>query len=174
MLEEYEHARRRGAPILAEVLGFGMSGDAYHISAPSEDGDGGVRAMRAALANAGLQPEDVDYINAHGTGTPTGDRAESIAVKTVFGDHVRRLAVSSTKSMTGHLLGAAGSLEFGISVLACVNSVVPPTINLDEPDEDNDLDYVPHEAREQPVRVALSNSFGFGGTNACLVIGVAP
>ncbi len=174
VLEEYEHARRRGAPILAEVLGFGMSGDAYHISAPSEDGDGGIRVMRAALKNAQLSPESVDYINAHGTGTPSGDRAETVAIKAVFGDHARRLAVSSTKSMTGHLLGAAGSLEFGIAVLACVNGVIPPTINLDNPDDDNDLDYVPHVAREQPVRVALSNSFGFGGTNGCLAVGRAP
>jgi 3-oxoacyl-[acyl-carrier-protein] synthase II len=174
MLEEYEHARRRGAPIMAEVLGFGMSGDAYHISAPSEDGDGGARVMRATLRNAQLAPESVDYINAHGTGTPSGDRAETIAIKAVFGDHARRLAVSSTKSMTGHLLGAAGSLEFGISVLACAEGVIPPTINLDQPDDDSDLDYVPHEARDQPVRVALTNSFGFGGTNACLAVGRAP
>ncbi len=171
VLEEYEHARRRGATILAEVLGFGMSSDAYHISAPSDDGDGAVRVMRAALADARMDPDRIDYINAHGTATPVGDRIETIAVKEVFGDHARRLAVSSTKSMTGHLLGAAGGLEFAISVLAIREGCVPPTINLDEPDPENDLDYVPHTAREMPVRVALTNSFGFGGTNACLVIG---
>jgi 3-oxoacyl-[acyl-carrier-protein] synthase II len=171
VLEEYEHARRRGATILAEVLGFGMSSDAYHISAPSDDGDGAMRVMRAALADARLDPEDIDYINAHGTSTPVGDRIETIAIKNVFREHARRLMVSSTKSMTGHLLGAAGGLEFAISVLAIREGCVPPTINLDEPDPENDLDYVPHTAREVPVRVALTNSFGFGGTNACLVVG---
>ncbi len=171
VVEELEHARRRGAPILAEVLGFGMSSDAYHISAPSEDGAGAIRVMRVALADAGIAPEEVDYINAHGTSTPAGDRVETIAVKGVFGNHAPRLMVSSTKSMTGHLLGAAGGFEFGISVLALVNGIVPPTINLDNPDPENDLDYVPHEAREAPLRIALSNSFGFGGTNACLVVG---
>ncbi len=171
ILEELEHARRRGAPILAEVLGFGMSGDAYHISAPCEDGDGAIRVMRATLEDAGLVPEDVDYINAHGTGTPLGDRVETLAIKQVFGDHAKRLAVSSTKSMTGHLLGAAGALELAVSVLAVDRGVVPPTINLDEPEPENDLDYVPHTARELPVRVALTNSFGFGGTNACLAVG---
>ncbi len=171
VLEELEHALRRGAPIVAEVLGFGMSSDAYHISAPSEDGDGGVRVMRAALHDAGLTPEQVDYVNAHGTSTPAGDIAETLAIKKVFGDHARRLAVSSTKSMTGHLLGAAGGLEFGVSALAIANGVIPPTINLDDPDPENDLDYVPHTAREQEVGVALTNSFGFGGTNACLVVG---
>jgi 3-oxoacyl-[acyl-carrier-protein] synthase II len=171
VLEEYEHARRRGATILAEVLGFGMSSDAYHISAPSDDGDGAMRVMRAALADARLDPEDIDYINAHGTSTPVGDRIETIAIKNVFREHARRLMVSSTKSMTGHLLGAAGGLEFAISVLAIREGCVPPTINLDEPDPENDLDYVPHTAREFPVRVALTNSFGFGGTNACLVVG---
>jgi 3-oxoacyl-[acyl-carrier-protein] synthase II len=171
VLEELEHARRRGAPILAEVLGFGMSGDAYHISAPCEDGDGAARVMRATLDDAGLAPEDVDYINAHGTATPLGDRVETLAVKRVFGEHARRLAISSTKSMTGHLLGAAGAFEAAVGVLAVHHGVVPPTINLDEPDPENDLDYVPHTAREMPVRVALSNSFGFGGTNACLAVG---
>jgi 3-oxoacyl-[acyl-carrier-protein] synthase II len=171
VLEEYEHARRRGATILAEVLGFGMSSDAYHISAPSDDGDGAMRVMRAALADARLDPEHIDYINAHGTSTPVGDRIETIAIKNVFREHARRLMVSSTKSMTGHLLGAAGGLEFAISVLAIREGCVPPTINLDEPDPENDLDYVPHTAREVPVRVALTNSFGFGGTNACLVVG---
>jgi 3-oxoacyl-[acyl-carrier-protein] synthase II len=174
MLEEYEHAKRRGASILAEVLGFGMSSDAYHISAPSETGDGAIRVMRAALADAGLGPETVDYINAHGTSTPVGDRIETIAIKTVFGDHAKKVMVSSTKSMTGHLLGAAGGLEFGISVLAIRDGIVPPTVNLDHPDPENDLDYVPHTARESEVRIALTNSFGFGGTNACLVVGRAP
>ncbi len=171
VLEELEHARRRGAPILAEVLGFGMSADAHHISAPAEDGDGAIRAMQAALDDARISPDAVDYINAHGTSTPLGDRVETIAVKAVFAEHARRVMMSSTKSMTGHLLGAAGGLEFGISVLAVAKGVVPPTINLDHPDPENDLDYVPHTARETPVRFALSNSFGFGGTNACLVVG---
>jgi 3-oxoacyl-[acyl-carrier-protein] synthase II len=171
VIEELEHARRRGAPILAEVLGFGMSSDAFHISAPSEDGDGAIRCMRAALADARLNPEDVDYINAHGTSTPSGDIAETIAIKGVFGDHARKLMISSTKSMSGHLLGAAGGFEFGVSVLAVNRGVVPPTINLDSPDPENDLDYVAHQAREAPIRVALSNSFGFGGTNGCLLVG---
>jgi len=171
ILEEYEHARQRGAPILAEVLGFGMSGDAYHISAPSEDGDGAIRAMRAALQDAGLRPDQVGYVNAHGTSTPAGDPIEVIAVKAVFGDHARRLMVSSTKSMTGHLLGAAGGLEFGISVLVVARGIVPPTINLDQPEPDDDLDHVPHHAREATIRNVLTNSFGFGGTNACLVVG---
>jgi 3-oxoacyl-[acyl-carrier-protein] synthase II len=171
ILEELEHARRRGAPILAEVLGFGMSSDAFHISAPSEDADGAIRVMRAAIQDAGLRPDQVDYINAHGTSTPAGDRVETIAIKGVFGDHAKKVMASSTKSMTGHLLGAAGGFEFGVSVLTLVNGVVPPTINLDEPNPEDDLDYVPHEAREGPVKVALTNSFGFGGTNACLVVG---
>ena len=170
LLEELEHARRRGAPILAEVVGFGMSSDAYHISAPSEDGDGAIRAMRAALDDARLNPEDVDYVNAHGTSTPAGDTVETIAIKSVFGDHARELMVSSTKSMSGHLLGAAGGFEFAIAVLAVDRGVVPPTINLDHPDPENDLDYVPHTAREATVRIALSNSFGFGGTNGCLLV----
>ena len=171
ILEEYEHARRRGAPIMAEVLGLGMSSDAFHISAPSEDADGAIRVIRSALEDASLNIEDVDYINAHGTSTPAGDVVETIAVKAVFGDHADRLMISSTKSMTGHLLGAAGGFEFGITVLALVNGVVPPTINLDEPDPANDLDYVPHTAREVDLNVALTNSFGFGGTNACLAVG---
>lgn len=171
ILEELEHARRRGAPILAEVLGFGMSSDAFHISAPCEDGDGAIRVMRQALEDAHIRPDQVDYINAHGTSTPLGDRVETIAIKGVFGDHARDVMVSSTKSMTGHLLGAAGGFEFGVSVLAINNGVVPPTINLDNPEPEDDLDHVPHTAREAPVRVALSNSFGFGGTNACLVVG---
>ena len=171
MLEEFEHAKRRGAPILAEVLGFGMTSDAYHISAPSEDGDGAKRVMRCALDDAGLNPEDVDYINAHGTATPAGDVVETRALKGVFGEYAKQVMVSSTKSMTGHLLGASGGLEFGIIVLSLVNGIVPPTINLDEPDAENDLDYVPHTARDAKINVALTNSFGFGGTNACLAIG---
>ncbi|MFV2072852.1 MAG: beta-ketoacyl-ACP synthase II [Thermoanaerobaculales bacterium] len=171
ILEEYERARRRGAPILAEVLGLGMSSDAFHISAPSEDADGAIRVIRSALEDASLNIEDIDYINAHGTSTPAGDVVETMAVKAVFGDHADRLMISSTKSMTGHLLGAAGGFEFGITVLALVNGVVPPTINLDEPDPANDLDYVPHTAREVDLNVALTNSFGFGGTNACLAVG---
>ena len=171
ILEELEHARRRGAPILAEVLGFGMSSDAFHISAPCEDGDGAIRVMRQALEDARVRPDQVDYINAHGTSTPLGDRVETIAIKAVFGEDAHTVMVSSSKSMTGHLLGAAGGFEFGVSVLAITNGVVPPTINLDNPEPEDDLDYVPHTAREAPVRVALSNSFGFGGTNACLVVG---
>lgn len=171
ILEEYEHARKRGAPILAEALGFGMSADAYHISAPAEDGGGAIRAMQAALDDAGLNPEDVDYVNAHGTSTPAGDAVETIALRGVFGDHAKKLMISSTKSMTGHLLGAAGGLEFAISVMAVAEGIVPPTINLDEPDPGNDLDYVPHTARQAPVKIALTNSFGFGGTNGCLLVG---
>ncbi len=171
ILEELEHAKRRGAPILAEVLGFGMSSDAYHISAPSADGDGGARVMQAALDDAKLNPEDVDYINAHGTSTQHGDRVETIAIKTVFGDAAYNVAISSTKSMTGHLLGAAGGLEFSIAALSVAHDAVPPTINLDNPEPENDLDYVPHEARDMRVDVALTNSFGFGGTNACLIVG---
>ena len=171
ILEEYEHARRRGAHILGEILGFGMSGDAYHISAPSPDGDGAIRVMRTALDDAHLNPDQVDYVNAHGTSTPAGDPIEVVAVKGVFGEHARKVMVASTKSMTGHLLGAAGAYEFGVALLSLTRGVVPPTINLDEPDPGDDLDHVPHTAREADVRVALSNSFGFGGTNACLVVG---
>ena len=173
VLEELELARKRGAPILAEVLGFGMSADAFHISAPSEDGDGAIRCMQAALDDAKLNPEDVDYVNAHGTSTPAGDVVETVAVKGVFGSHADKIMVSSTKSMSGHLLGAAGGFEFGISVMAVKEGVVPPTINLDNPDPENDLDYVPHTAREVPIKIALTNSFGFGGTNGCLLIGAA-
>ncbi len=171
VLEEMEFARRRGAPILCEVLGIGMTGDAYHITAPCEDGDGAARVMAAALRDAGIAPEQVDYINAHGTSTPHGDRIETVAIKRVFGDHAYKLAVSSTKSATGHLLGAAGGLETGITALSVARDVVPPTLNLDNPDEGCDLDYVPYRARRQEVRVAMSNSFGFGGTNACIVLG---
>ncbi len=169
MLEEMEHARARGADILAELTGFGMSSDAYHITAPAEDGAGAAACMRAALSDAGLGPEDVDYINAHATSTPLGDLVETVAIKKVFGGHAGRVAVSSTKSMTGHLLGAAGALEALYCVLAIRDGVAPPTINLDNPSEGCDLDFVPHTAREMPIDVAMSNSFGFGGTNGCLV-----
>ena len=169
VLEELEHAKRRGAPIYVELVGYGMSADAFHITAPSEDGDGAVRVMALALEDAGVRPEEVDYINAHGTSTPHNDRLETLAIKTCFGDHARRLAISSTKSMTGHLLGAAGGLEAGIAALAVHHQQVPPTINLDNPGEGCDLDYVPHTSRRIPIRYALSNSFGFGGTNAALL-----
>jgi 3-oxoacyl-[acyl-carrier-protein] synthase II len=169
VLEELEHARARGANIVGELAGFGMSGDAYHMTAPPADGEGAARCMDVALKDAGLNPEDVDYINAHGTSTPLGDRAEYDAVKTVFGAHAHDLAISSTKSMTGHLLGAAGGSEAVFSVLSIRDGVIPPTINLHNPSEGCDLDYVPNVAREAPVNVALSNSFGFGGTNGTLV-----
>jgi 3-oxoacyl-[acyl-carrier-protein] synthase II len=169
ILEELEFARRRGAHIYAELVGYGMSADAYHITAPSEDGDGPYRVMRAALKSAGIEPGQVDYINAHGTSTPHGDKVETIAIKRCFGDLAKKVAVSSTKSMTGHLLGAAGGLEAGISVLAVHHQIAPPTINLDCADEACDLDYVPNQARRMPIEYALSNSFGFGGTNAALL-----
>jgi 3-oxoacyl-[acyl-carrier-protein] synthase II len=169
ILEELEHARARGASILAEVVGYGMSADAFHITAPPEDGNGAFRVMRTTLRDGGIEPPLVDYINAHGTSTPPNDRIETVAIKRTFGDHSRKLAISSTKSMTGHLLGAAGGLEAGITVLALRDQVVPPTINLDNPDPDCDLDYVPNSARQMKIEYALSNSFGFGGTNACLL-----
>ncbi|MDX1571034.1 MAG: beta-ketoacyl-ACP synthase II [Xanthomonadales bacterium] len=169
VVEEYERARARGADIYAELIGFGMSGDAFHMTAPPEGGAGAAQCMRAALRDAGLNPEEVDYINAHGTSTQVGDRAETDAVKSCFGDHASRLPVSSTKSMTGHLLGAAGGVEAIFSILALRDGIIPPTINLDDPDEGCDLDYVPHTAREAQLNVALSNSFGFGGTNGTLV-----
>jgi 3-oxoacyl-[acyl-carrier-protein] synthase II len=169
ILEDLEHARRRNAKVYAELVGYGMSGDAYHITAPSEDGDGGIRVMRMALRKAGIAPEQVDYINAHGTSTPYNDRLETMAIKACFGDHARKLAISSTKSMTGHLLGGAGGLEAGISALAVYHQCVPPTINMDTPDPECDLDYVPHKSRALTVQYALSNSFGFGGTNAALL-----
>ncbi len=166
MLESLDLARARGANILVEVAGYGMSGDAYHITAPAPGGEGGARCMKQMLIGAGLNPEDVDYINAHGTSTPVGDLAETEGIKSVFGDHAKKLMVSSTKSMTGHLLGAAGGIEAGFTVLAIHHGVVPSTINLDEAGEGCDLDYVPNEAREADIDVAISNSFGFGGTNA--------
>jgi len=169
ILEELSSALKRGAPILAEVVGYGMSGDAFHITQPAEDAKGAVNVMRSALADAGVRPEQVEYINAHGTSTPYNDRLETLAIKRVFGAHAAKLAVSSTKSMTGHLLGAAGGLEAGITVLALRDQIVPPTINLENPDPDCDLDYVPHQSRKATIEYALSNSFGFGGTNAALL-----
>jgi len=169
ILEEFEYARRRGANILAEIVGYGMSGDAYHITSPSVDGDGAFRVMRLAIKDAGIEPKDIDYVNAHGTSTEVGDRIETTALKRVFCDHAYKLAVSSTKSMTGHLLGGAGGLEAGITVLALRDQIAPPTVNLDVPDAECDLDYVPHKARPMKMDYALSNSFGFGGTNGCLI-----
>ncbi|MDX1380994.1 MAG: beta-ketoacyl-ACP synthase II, partial [Xanthomonadales bacterium] len=169
VLESLDSATNRGAEILGELVGFGMSADAHHITAPPEDGDGARRCMVLALRDAGVDPSEVDYINAHGTSTPLGDRAESDAVKSALGGHAGKVAVSSTKSMTGHLLGAAGGVEAIFSVLAIRDGIAPPTINLDNPDPECDLDYVPNTAREMDIRVALSNSFGFGGTNGSLV-----
>ncbi|MEC0752470.1 beta-ketoacyl-ACP synthase II [Bacillus haynesii] len=169
VLEELEHALNRGATIYAEVVGYGSTGDAYHITAPAPNGEGGVRAMKEAIKDAGLSPENIDYINAHGTSTPYNDKFETIAIKEVFGEHAYKLAVSSTKSMTGHLLGAAGGIEAIFSVLAIKEGIIPPTINIETPDEDCDLDYVPDQARRQNVNVVLSNSLGFGGHNATLI-----
>ena len=169
VLEEYERAKARGARIYAELAGFGMSGDAYHMTAPSENGEGGARCMVAAIRDAGIDPSQVGYINAHGTSTPAGDLAETMGIKSVLGEHARKVMVSSTKSMTGHPLGAAGGVEAVFSAMALHTGVIPPTINLDNPGEGCDLDYVPHVAREQQVDIALSNSFGFGGTNGTLV-----
>jgi 3-oxoacyl-[acyl-carrier-protein] synthase II len=170
VLEELEHARKRGARIYAELAGFGLSGDAYHMTSPPEGGEGASRCMENALRNAALNSDQVDYVNAHGTSTPLGDVAETIALKSTFGEHAYKLAVSSTKSMTGHLLGAAGGVEAVYTVLAIHHQLVPPTINLENPDPQCDLDYVPGSAREMSVQVALSNSFGFGGTNGTLVL----
>jgi 3-oxoacyl-[acyl-carrier-protein] synthase II len=169
ILEELGHAQRRGARIYCEVTGYGMSSDAYHITSPAEDGSGMIRVMRLALKDAGLAPEQIGYINAHGTSTPVGDRTETVAIKGVFGEYAYKVAISSTKSMTGHLLGAAGGLEAGISVLALTSGTIPPTINYETPDPDCDLDYVPNVKREQKLTHVMSNSFGFGGTNATLI-----
>jgi 3-oxoacyl-[acyl-carrier-protein] synthase II len=168
VLESLEHARRRGARIHAEIIGYGMTADAYHMTAPDPDGDGAVRAMAGALRDAGLRPEDVGYVNAHGTSTPYNDKTETLAIKQVFGEHARRVPVSSTKSMTGHLLGAAGGIEAIVTVLALQHGLLPPTINYETPDPECDLDYVPNTARKAEVDAALSNGFGFGGTNATL------
>jgi 3-oxoacyl-[acyl-carrier-protein] synthase II len=169
VLEEYESARRRGAKIFAELIGFGMSGDAHHITAPPEDGEGARSCMQAAIRDAQLNPEDVHYVNAHGTSTPLGDIAETRAIKNAFGDHARRIAISSTKSTTGHLLGAAGAVEAVFTVLAIRDQVAPPTINLENPDPECDLDYVPNRARQMRIDSAISNSFGFGGTNGSVI-----
>jgi 3-oxoacyl-[acyl-carrier-protein] synthase II len=169
VIEEYEHALRRGATLMAEVVGYGMSSDAFHITSPSEDGDGAYRVMRNALKDAGLEPSQIQYVNAHGTSTEMGDKIETTALKRVFGEHAYKVAISSTKSMTGHLLGGAGGLEAGIAVLALRDQIAPPTINLENPGEGCDLDYVPNQARPMAIEYALSNSFGFGGTNGCLI-----
>ena len=174
VLEELEHAKNRGAHIYAEIIGYGMSGDAFHITSPPEDGNGGFRSMRSALKRAGLNPEDIDYINAHGTSTPIGDEIELQAVKRLFGDAAYDLSMSSTKSAIGHLLGAAGSVEAIFAIKAINEGVVPPTLNLENPSEGCDLDLVPLKAKERKVRNALSNSFGFGGTNASLIFTAAP
>lgn len=169
ILEELERALERGAKIYAEIVGFGASGDAYHMAAPAPEGEGAARCMKAALDDAGIRPEEIDYINAHGTSTDLNDKYETQAIKTVFGDHARKLAVSSTKSMTGHLLGGAGGIEAAYTALSIHNEIIPPTINYENPDPDCDLDYVPNQPRQTVIRFALSNSFGFGGTNGTLV-----
>ncbi len=169
ILEEYEAAKKRGAKIYAEVAGYGLTGDAYHLTSPAPEGEGAARCMKMALSTAGMNPSDVDYINAHGTSTPLNDLYETKAIKSVFGEHAKKVMVSSTKSMTGHLLGAAGGIEAVYCLLAMQHGVVPPTINYEEPDEELDLDYVPNQARDAEVNVAISNSFGFGGTNATLL-----
>ena len=171
VLEELESARRRGAHVLAEVLGYGMSADAFHVSAPSEDGDGAIRVMKTTLADANIGPDGISYINAHGTSTPAGDRVEALAIKAVFGEHAKKIPVSSTKSSMGHLLGAAGGVETAVCVLAVQRDTIPPTLNLTHPDPECDLDFVPLKARRVTVRAALNNSFGFGGTNASIVVG---
>jgi 3-oxoacyl-[acyl-carrier-protein] synthase II len=169
ILEELGFAQRRGAPIYAELVGYGMTADAYHITAPSEDGDGGMRVMQMAIKQAGITPDKVDYINAHGTSTPYNDKLETMAIKRLFGEHAYTVAISSTKSMTGHLLGAAGGVEAVISTLAIRHQMIPPTINYDTPDPECDLDYVPNEKRAAKIDYVLSNSFGFGGTNGALL-----
>jgi len=173
ILEEWERARKRGAPILAEVLGYGMSSDASHITAPDPQGHGAARAMLSALEDGGLNPEEIDYVNAHGTSTQLGDRSETTAIKAVFNSHAKKLAVSSTKSQLGHLLGASGGVEFVVCAMALQQQVAPPTINLDNQDPECDLNYIPNEARQMPIKRILKNSFGFGGHNACLVLGKA-
>ncbi len=174
VLEDLEHARKRGAKIYAEILGYGLAGDAYHLTAPAEDGSGGFRAMRGALRDAHLNADQIDYVNAHGTSTPKGDEIELLAVKRIFGDHAYKLSMSSTKSAIGHLLGAAGAVEAIYSILALRDQVAPPTLNLDDPSDGCDIDLVPHKAKSRKIRFVLSNSFGFGGTNASLVIGPPP
>ncbi len=169
ILESLEHAQKRNAPIFAEIVGYGMSGDAYHITQPEENGDGAYRVMKAAIKDAKLSPNDIGYVNAHGTSTPIGDMIETRALKRVFGERAKKVLISSTKSMTGHLLGGAGGLEAGISVMALRDQTLPPTINYETPDPECDLDYIPNHARQVPVEYALSNSFGFGGTNAALI-----
>ncbi|HER62859.1 MAG TPA: beta-ketoacyl-[acyl-carrier-protein] synthase II [Desulfobacteraceae bacterium] len=170
VLEELEHALRRGAPIFAEMAGYGQTSDAYHVAAPPENGEGGARCMKRALRDAGMNPEDIDYINAHGTSTPLNDRCETAAIKTVFKDHAYKLSISSTKSMTGHMLGGAGGIEAAFTALTLSRGVIPPTVNLDNPDLDCDLDYVPKVARELKISTAMSNSFGFGGTNGVIIM----
>ncbi|MBU0674889.1 MAG: beta-ketoacyl-ACP synthase II [Proteobacteria bacterium] len=170
VIEELEHARKRGARIYAELVGYGLSGDAYHMAAPPEDGNGAARCMRMALKNAGMNPDEIDYVNAHGTSTPLNDVVETRALKTVFKEHASKLAISSTKSMTGHMLGGAGGIESVFTALSIYHSIAPPTINLENPDPECDLDYVPNVARQMPIRAAMSNSFGFGGTNAVLIM----
>jgi 3-oxoacyl-[acyl-carrier-protein] synthase II len=170
ILEELDQAVKRGARIYAEIVGYGLSGDAYHMAAPPEDGAGAARSMQMALRDAEMNPEDIDYINAHGTSTPLNDVVETRAIKKVFGGHASRLAISSTKSMTGHMLGGAGGIESVFTALTVHHGVIPPTINLENPEPECDLDYVPNQARERQVRAAVSNSFGFGGTNAVLVM----
>jgi 3-oxoacyl-[acyl-carrier-protein] synthase II len=169
ILEDLEFALNRGARIHAEIVGYGYTGDAYHITAPSPDGEGAARCMRMAIRDAGLKPEEIDHINAHGTSTPLNDATETQAIKTVFGEHAKKIPISATKSMTGHLLGAAGSTEAIFTILSLRDGILPPTINYEEPDPECDLDYVPNVARRKPIQAAMSNAFGFGGTNATLV-----
>jgi 3-oxoacyl-[acyl-carrier-protein] synthase II len=174
VLEEYEHAKSRGAKIYAEIKGYGLSGDAYHVTAPEETGDGGYRAMKAALADSGMSPADIDYVNAHGTSTPLGDEIELRAVERAFGDAVRGLSMSSTKSAIGHLLGAAGAVEAVFCVLTIRDGIIPPTLNLDAPSVETPIDLTPHVAKKRSVRAAMSNSFGFGGTNAAMILAAPP